>query len=53
MENFVLSSLILVVMYNTIFVINIIFFTCVCNILMFCEFKIAVILFLRERICSQ
>ena len=28
MENFVLSSLILVVMYKTIFVINIIFYMC-------------------------
>ena len=27
-------------------------FTCVRNILMFCEFKIAVFIFLRERICS-
>ena len=34
-------------MYKTIFVINSIF-TCVCNILMFGEFKIAVFLFLRE-----
>ena len=38
-------------MYKTIFVINIII-SCVCNILMFCEFKVAVFLSLRERICS-
>ena len=39
-----------IVIQKTIFVINIIIYTC--NILMFCEFKIAVYLSLRERICS-
>ena len=38
-------------MYKTIFVENSLFI-CVCNILMFCEFVIAVFLSLRERICS-
>ena len=38
-------------MYKTVFVI-ISLFICVCNILMFCEFEIAVYLSLRERICS-
>ena len=39
------------VMYKTIFVI-ITLFTCVCNILILCGFKIVVFLFLRERVCS-
>ena len=39
-----------IVIHKTIFVINIIIYTC--NILMFCEFKIAVYLSLREKICS-
>ena len=39
------------IMYRPIFV-TISLFTCVCNILMFCEFEIAVYLFVREIICS-
>ena len=38
-------------MYKTIFVINIIIYS-ICNILMFCESEIVVLLSLSGRICS-